>query len=209
MIFSKLLEKYLKHLYNVFCELTITRIILQPTKSFLEYPSVHLYGEKIDAFGMATAEAKLAPIMQLRFSRSLKDLEAYLGLTGYHRQYIPYYAQVARPLQERKTLLNCSVNIGGNALQKVVARMYITTPTDRELNAFHHLQQLFSQPSILLYYNPSCQLYIDFDAAKAFGLGAIVYHSKDPSAQDTSAPPKKTSIKPILFLSQLLTDAET
>ena len=55
---------------------------------------------------MATAEAKLAAIMQLTFSCSFKNFEAYLGLTGYLRQYIPYYAQVARLLQERKKLLN-------------------------------------------------------------------------------------------------------
>ena len=104
---------------------------------------------------MATAEAKLATILQLAFSRLLKDLKAYLGLTRYLRQYIPYYLQVAKPLQERKTLLNCSMNIGGNARQKVVARTYITTLTNRKLNAFYHLQQFFLQPSILLHYNPS------------------------------------------------------
>ena len=150
---------------------------------------------------MVTAEAKLAAITQLAFPRSLKDLEAYLKLTGYLRQYIPYYAQVARPCQERKTILNCSMNIGGNTRQKAVARTYIITPTDRELNAFHHLQQLFLQPSILLHYNPSRQLYIDLNASKAFGLRAMVYHSKDTSAQDTGALSKETSIVQILFLS--------
>ena len=143
---------------------------------------------------MATAKAKLAAIMQLAFSRSLKDLEAYLGLIKYLSQYIPYYAQVARLFQKRKTLLNCFVKVGGNARQRVVARTYITTSTNRELNAFHHLQQLFSQPSILLHYNPSLQLYVDLDASKAFGIGAMVYHSKDNSAL-----PKKTSIEPIMF----------
>ena len=157
---------------------------------------------------MATVEAKLAAITQLAFSRSLKDLEAYLRLIGYLRQYILYYAQVARLLQECKTLLNWSMNVEVNACQKIVTRTYITTPTDRKLNAFHHLQQLFSQPSILLHYNPSRQLYINLDASKAFGIGAMVYHRKDTNAQNTGALPKKTSIKPILFLSQLLPDAE-
>ena len=158
---------------------------------------------------MATTEAKLAAITQLAFSRPFKNLEAYLGLTGYLTQYVLYYAQVARSLQEHKTLLNWSVNVEGNARQKVVARTYITTPTDRELNAFHHLQQLFLQPSILLHYHPSCQLYIDFDASKAFGFGAMMYHSKNSSAQNTDALPKKTFIKPILFFSQLLINAKT
>ena len=101
------------------------------------------------------------------------------------------------------------MNVKGNVRQKVVTTMYITTPTDRELNAFHHLQQLFLQLSILLHYDPSCQLYIDLNAMKAFGFGAMVYHGKDTSAQNTGPRLKKTSIKPILFLSQLLTDAET
>ena len=136
-------------------------------------------------------------------------LEAYLGLTGYLKQYIPYYAQVARPFQERKTLFNCSVNVGGNACKKVVARKYISTPTDQELNAFHHLQQFSLRPLILLHYNPSCQLYINLDASKTLCFGAMVYHSKNTITRDNGAPSKKTSIELILFLSQLLTDAET
>ena len=204
VIFSKLLEKHLWHLQNVFQELTTIQIILLPKKSFLAYPSVHLLRQRVDVLGMATAEAELATIMQLAFPCSLKDFEAYLGLTRYLKQYIPYYTQVAKPLQERKTLLNWSMKVGGNARQKVVARTYITTPTNRELNAFHHLQLLFSQPSILLHYNPSLQLYIDLDASKTFGFRAMVYHSKD-----NRAPLKKTSIKLIMFLSQLLTNAET
>ena len=90
-----------------------------------------------------------------------------------------------------------------------MARTYITTSTDRELNAFHHLQQLFSQPSILLRYNLNRQLYINLNASKAFGFGAMVYHNRDTSAQNTGALPKKTFIETILFLNQLLMDAET
>ena len=170
VIFFKSLEKHLRHLHNVFCELTITRIILQPTKSFLVYLSVRLFKQRVNALGMATAKAKLAATTQLAFPCLLKDLEAYLGLTGYLRQYIPYYAQVARLFQEHKTLLNCSMDVGGNARQKVVARTYIITPTNRELNAFNHLQHFFLQPSILLHFNLSCQLYIDLNASKVLAL---------------------------------------
>ena len=201
VIFSKLLEKHLKHCYNVFCEPIVTRIILQPIKSFLAYPLVHLFGQRVDVLGMATAEAKLAAITQLTFSRSFKDIEAYLGLTGYLRHFIPYYAHVTRSLQERKMFFNCSVNVRSNVRQKVVARTYITMLTNRKLNTFHHLQQLFLQPSILLHYNPSYQLYIDLNALKAFGFGAMVYHNKDTCAQNTGALTKKTSIELIMFLS--------
>ena len=78
----------------------MTQIILLPKKSFFAYPSVPLLGQRVNTLRMATAEAKLATITQLAFLRSLKNLKAYLGLTGYLRQYIPYYAQVAKPFQE-------------------------------------------------------------------------------------------------------------
>ena len=55
---------------------------------------------------MATAEAKLVAIIQLAFPQLLKDLKMYLELTGYLKQYIPYYAQVTKPLQEHKTFLD-------------------------------------------------------------------------------------------------------
>ena len=189
VIFLSLLEKHIQHLQNNFQELMAIQIILLPKKSFLVYPSIHLLGQRINALGKATAEAKLAAITQLLFSRSLNDLEAYLGLTGYLRRYILYYTQVARPFQERKTLLNQFMNVGGNVCQKVMARTYISTPPNQELNAFHHLQQLFLQPLILLHYNPSCQLYIDLDASKAFGFGAMVYHSKNTITQNNNIPP--------------------
>ena len=128
---------------------------------------------------MAIAKAKLVAITQLAFPQLLKGLELYLGLTGYLRQYIPYYAQVTKPLQERKTLLGKSVDVGGNAHKKVMAKTYIIMPTNRKHNASHHLQQLFSHSSILVHYNPAQQLYIDFNISKAFGFGAIVYHNKN------------------------------
>ena len=96
VIFLKLLEEHLRHLQNVFQELTTILIILSLKKSFLAYPLVRLLGQSVNALSMATAEAKLAAITQLAFPRSLKDPEAYLGLTRYLRQYILYYAQVAR-----------------------------------------------------------------------------------------------------------------
>ena len=61
----------------------------------------------------------------------------------------------------------------------------------------------------MLHYNPSCQLYTNLNALKAFGFGAMVYHSKDTSTQDTGVLPNKTFIELILFLSRLLMDAKT
>jgi len=80
-------------------------ISIKPTKAFLGYPSVQLLGQHINSLGLATTEEKLKAIAWIKFPKTLKDLETYLGLTGWLRQYVPFYAAVAAPLQERKMLL--------------------------------------------------------------------------------------------------------
>lgn len=104
-IYSKRKDDHIQHLHAVFPALDRRNIRLSLEKSFLRYPSIKLLGQRVDALGLSTAEEKLAAITQLEFPRTLKDLETYLGMTGYLRQYCPYYAQVVEPLQKRKTLL--------------------------------------------------------------------------------------------------------
>ena len=205
VIFSSSLEEHVKHLNLVFGALARMNIHLAPKKSFLGYPSVQLLGQKVDALGLATAEDKLAAITSLAFPKTLSQLEKYLGLTGYLRQYIPHYAAIAKPLQLRKTYLTRSVGVGGNARKKAAAHTHLTMPTPKELNAFHQLQKLFSSPTILHHHDEKRVLYIDLDASKEFGFGAHIYHSKE----DSPDPPKQKSQQSILFLSRLLTDAET
>lgn len=175
------------------------------TRLFLGYPSVQLLGQRVDAFGLATAEAKLATIQNLDFPTTLTKLEHYLGLTGYLRQYIPHYAAIVKPLQRRKTLLNRTITVQGTARKRAAGRTGIAEPTPKELNAFHHLQRLFARPTLLAHFNLKRQLYINIDASKEFGFGAHVYHTKTDT--ESISGPKNT--EPILFLSWLLTDAET
>ena len=43
--------------------------------------------------------------------------------------------------------------------------------------AFHQPQKMFTEPTMLVHVNPSRRLYIDIDASKLFGCGAIIYHA--------------------------------
>lgn len=105
VIFSKTFEDHLIHLQAVFGLLDSYNITLDPKKSFLGYPSVPLLGQRVDAFGMTTSEEKLRAISELKFPQNLNDLEIYIGLTGYMRQYVPHYAAKIEPLQRLKTEL--------------------------------------------------------------------------------------------------------
>lgn len=52
-----------------------------------------------------TPEAKVKAFANPEFPATLPQLETYLGMTGTLRQYVPFYAKKAEPLQLRKTEL--------------------------------------------------------------------------------------------------------
>lgn len=88
------------HLHEVFSKLDFHNT----SKLFIAYPSVTLLGQRVDTFGMDTSEEKLKAISSFLFPYNLRSLERFLGLTGYLRQYVPYYSAIIKPLQERKKI---------------------------------------------------------------------------------------------------------
>ena len=201
-------QQHLKDLRELFQLFVDYNISISPTKTFLGYPDVNLLGQRVNSLGLTSSEDKLRAISKLSYPKTLGALEHYLGLTGYLRQYVHYYAQLARPLQELKTtLLKESPSIGGRPRKKYSSTKILPPPLPSELASFEELQKAMSQPSMLVHFDPSKTLWIDLDASKEFGFGAVVFHSKDFDEKDGKWP-TRTTMQPILFLSRLLTPAE-
>ncbi|KAF7852733.1 hypothetical protein EAF04_010926 [Stromatinia cepivora] len=206
VIFSRSFPEHTAHLKQVFTKLRAANIALSPKKCFLSYPSIALLGQKVDALGLASAKDKLEAIQALAFPRTLKQLEYYLGLTGYLRQYIPHYARLSADLQNRKCELNKTLrDHKGDKLSKAkrkreVAQARFKDVTKGEQKSFTDLQQAFRKSSILHHFNPDRRLYVDTDTSKD-GIGGMIYHS------DVD-PPTQKSTQPIMFLSRLITTAE-
>ena len=196
VIYSKSLLEHVDHLKAIFQTLYELNIALKPTKLFIGYPSVQLLGQKVDMFSLSTVTEKLQAISEPEFPKLLKQLEIYLGMTGYLRQYITFYTQVSAPLQSRKTLLLKGVSPSGRARKVESVRTNILTPTLAELESFHQLQSLFACPTMLTHYDHTRPMFIDLDASQ-LGIGAMVYHVKD----DSMVKLQKSQIQPILFLS--------
>ena len=228
VVFSDTFEDHCSHLRQIFQLFQDMHIAIKPSKTYLGYPTVALLGQKVDSLGLETSEDKLEAILSLKFPRTLKDLETYLGLTGWLRMYVPYYAQIVEPLQQRKTSMLRTAPQKGNARKAFSKGARIDVPSQRELDAFNMLQDVFRKPTFLTHHDPKRQLYVDVDASKRFGFGAIVYHVKDkvdsqPQAKgavnDNSQYPsqkdkdktgvRRSDIEPILFLSKCLIPAET
>ena len=143
VIFSKTLEKYIQHLHQVFKKLAYIGICLSPEKSFFAYPTIHLLGQRVNAFGLFTAKNKLRAISTLRFPTTLLQLEIYLGITGYLKHYVNYFAFKANPLEIRKATLNKILRYKGAVLgsgrKKQVLRLKIKLPLPSEKKAFEIL----------------------------------------------------------------------
>lgn len=74
--------------------------MISAKKSFIGFLSVRLLGQKVDGFGITTPEDKIKAIHDLDFPERLSELETYLSLSGSLRQYIKFYANIVRPLQD-------------------------------------------------------------------------------------------------------------
>ncbi len=94
--------------------LVLNNISIKPEKAFLGYPTVRLLGQKVDSLGLSTSEEKLKAIAKIQYPTTLQSLETYLGLTSWLRDGIPFYAGIAKPLQELKTELLRKAPPAGN-----------------------------------------------------------------------------------------------
>lgn len=209
--FSRTLAEHLEHLRKLFTLFRERRVSLNPQKSFLGYPSVTLLGQHVDSLGMSTSADKIRAIKALGFPRSLRDLEIYLGLTGWLRSSIHRYAQIAKPLQERKTRLTRELptkegsQASGPARKRQSTKLPVDDPTEAEIQAYQRLQKAFDSPIFLVHFDRSRRLYIDIDSSKSWGFAAMVYHVKGDPELDENSTIARTSVQPIMFLASFST----
>lgn len=205
VIWEKRLEGHLLDLDKLFSSLDERSITLSGPKAFLGFPSVTLLGQHVDGLGVSTSADKLAAINALGFPKTVGDLEIYLGLTGWLRHYIEYYAQRAEPLQRYKTDRLKDAPKSGHARKHYTSTARID-PTPDLMASFQAVQEAFSKPTMLVHYDKARRLYILPDASKARGFGVVVCHLKGNPAMTTTPP--RTIVEPILFLSKTLTPTE-
>lgn len=192
-------------LFEIFLHYNIS---IKPTKSFLNYPDVRLLGQRVNSLGLTTSDKKLKAIRFLAYPNTLGALEYYLGLTGYLRNYIHFYAQLAAPLQELKTLLLSHAPVASQQRRAYASKTKLGPPTPQELASFQSIQDTLSQPATLVHHDLEKILWIDLDVSKEFGFGAIIFHTAANKTLPEGRWPSTISVQPVLFLSRLLTPAE-
>lgn len=226
LVHSQSLEEHIQHCSAIFSRMLDKEVSLSLKKTHIGYPSLVHLGFLVDRFGLSTAEEKVQAIRNLEFPRTLRELEMYLGLTGYLRHFVPYYATLAAPLQQRKVAMLKAYrpkSDGSNEkdmskLRKQLAAQAVKEPTVLEKASFQELQAVLGNPLHLAHQNPDLPLLIDLDASKDRGYGVMLYHLKlsetwtqqlqaNATAEALITRPS-SDICPVLFLSKELNSAE-
>ena len=73
---------------------------LKPFKCELFQWDITYLGHIISAQGIATDKGKIEAIKKWPTLTNVTEVQCFLGFTGYYRQFIPKFMQVAQPLHE-------------------------------------------------------------------------------------------------------------
>lgn len=100
IIYSSSIEQHKIDLENVFQMLREGKIQLHQDKCEYYKDSVNYLGYTISAKGIATNKSKIEAIKSSMDPRNVKEIQSFLGLTGYYRKFIQNYSSIAKPLTE-------------------------------------------------------------------------------------------------------------
>lgn len=98
IIFSKTEEEHMQNLTKVFERLREVNMKIHPGKSHFMQQSVVFLGFKIDKNGIRVDPAKYDPIKKYPMPKTKKELQRFLGMANFYRQFIKNYAELSLPL---------------------------------------------------------------------------------------------------------------
>ena len=98
IVFSKSIEDHMQHLEEVLKRFEQHNLKLKPRKCELLRTQVEFLGHVVTSEGVMTSPALVEKVRDWETPRNQKEVRAFLGLSGYYRNYIPQYSDVAEPL---------------------------------------------------------------------------------------------------------------
>lgn len=93
-------EEHLAVLRTVFTRIREAKLTIKPRKSEIGSQTVTFLGHKIGQSKVEPMDKTLDKILGSRRPQNKKQVRSFLGLTGYYRQFIPSYAEIAKPLTD-------------------------------------------------------------------------------------------------------------
>jgi len=146
---------------------------------FLE-KNIKYLGHIIESGSLKPSERKTIAVKNFPKPTCFKDIQSFLGLSGYFRKFIPQYAVIARPLS--------------NLLKKDAVFCF----DEEQCHAFEALKEILSREPVLKLYRAEADTELCTDASK-LGFGAILLQ-RDADDQ---------KFHPVYYASWKTTEAES
>jgi hypothetical protein len=217
IVASRTFEDHLAHLSALFTKMEDANLALNPRKCSIGFKKIQLLGHIVDQFGIYTVEAKTAAIRNMAFPFTLAELEYFLGLTGYYRQFVPFYALRAAPLRKLATELTKGIKKANQKRAVKAVTVKVPPPTKKQLESFNQLKEALSAEQFLIHDDSHVPLMMAIDASYEFGYGVTVYqvpavtmeeHNISVSQIQQGSYDRRMD-RVVMFLSKELTMAET
>lgn len=171
IVFGKTVEQHLQRLTEIFDRITQAGLKLSPEKCHFFQTSITTLGHVISAEGIGCDEKKLEAVRTWPIPANVKDLQRFLGFTGFYRKHIKGYANIARPLTEL-------LNKPNKKTKKPDSSSKEWKWEEAQQNAFDELIGCLSSPPVLSYPDFTKPFLLRIDASKQ-GLGAVLYQESD------------------------------
>ena len=160
VVFSSTISEHIDRLETVLQRLEGAGLKLKPSKCELFKRQVKYLGHIVSSQGISTDPSKVKDVADWPRPDCVRQVRAFVGLTGYYRRFIPSYAEVARPLHR---LTNKGADWDW---------------TEACTIAFETLKHLLCSAPILAYPDPKCGYLVDTDASDE-AMGAVLSQIQD------------------------------
>lgn len=150
---SRSFDEHIYHLRQIFRLFVDYNITIKPSRTSLGYESIDLLGQRVNAVGLASSKSKLEATAKIQFLSTLSELETYLGMTGYLRKFVPFYAGIAKPLQGLKISLLRGAPTQGSSRRNFSTKTKIIH-SEQESASFATVKKPLTNPSILVHFDP-------------------------------------------------------
>ena len=159
VIYGASLREHNTRLKKILDTLRKYNLKLQPEKCAFLRKEVGFLGHIITPEGIKPDPEKTRAVKEFPIPTKLKELQAFLGLAGYYRRFIPGYSKIAKPLS---SITSSKVEFIWTAEQQ---------------NAFDTLKEALTSAPLLIYPDFTMEFVVTTDASDV-AIGAILSQGK-------------------------------
>ena len=190
LIYSRTLEEHDQHLRAAMEKLRARKLHAKISKCQFFRAEVEFLGHYVGRAGVRMVEGKVAAVQQWPVPAKQKDVEQFLGLSGYYRRFIKDFSKIASPL----SALCGTLKKGEKGARKEPPKKVFHWG-DEEQRAFNTLKAAVASAPCLAMPDPNKEFIVHTDAS-GYATGAVLMQQYEGG------------LRPVAFLSKKMKGAE-